>query len=318
MNTRRILAKLLDYTLFFAAIYACGFPMIVNIILLALTPILFAPIEALFLSQFRTTVGKYFFSLQLTQKISLTKALKVSFKKAMLILPLLFAPLNLAFAWFYLRESEEHKTRRWSNFGDAELVYNRRSRRIRSLLVALMFVGMSYSFTPTWIKTEILQISKQELDLNEWVEVKDKKLNFSVYFPSEPKKEEKAVEVEEHNTTLDVTQYTHTESRKIAYKLQSSKIPSSWTLLGSNYLFKALSGPLEKHQGKIVKKQMLKHGGSLPAMSYLLNTTEGGQTSGRMILVKKTIYKLEVTSKSKLSKEEIELANNFINSFDIH
>ena len=226
----------------------------------------------------------------------------------------MFAPLNIFFAWFYLKESKEHQELRWSKFDNFEVIQMKKRPHIKYILAFALVLGISYTYIPSEFKSELISISKQELDLKDWVEVKDSKLNFSVYFPSKPKIEEKAVEVEEHDTTLNVTEYTH--SAKVSYRLQSSKIPSSWTLFGSKYLFKCLAKPLEEHQGKIVKKDLKKHG-IHPAMNYLLNTKDGGQTQGAMILVKKTIYKLEVTSKKPLSKDERKLASNFIESFEI-
>ncbi|MCH9621416.1 MAG: hypothetical protein S4CHLAM20_08360 [Chlamydiia bacterium] len=321
MTRLRILSKLIDYILFFIGIYFCGFSFLINIILFCLLPFLFAPIEAILHTLIKTTPGKWLCGITIAQNIPFFKSLKLSFKKSLLILPLFFTPLNIFFAWFYLKESEEHSKRRWSNYDGEELIFmesegKKKNTFLKSALVFMVSLSLTWTVLPNSVKNELISISKQELDLNDWVEVSDQQLNFSVYFPNDPKVENKKLEVEERDTTLEITEYTHSE-KKIAYTLQSSDIPSSWTYLGSDYLFKALEKPLEEYQGKIIEKKNLKHG-SHPAMAYLLKNNSGGQTQGQMILVKKTIYKLEVTSKKNLTKKEKESANNFINSFEIN
>lgn len=314
MKTSRIIAKLIDYTLFFTVLYGIGFSYLTMIFITASLPLLFAPVEALMLYAFKTTPGKWIKNIKLSEKRSLWKCLKFSFKKALLILPLFFAPLNLFFILFYLKESKQHSRKRWSDFEGAEIVEINRSRALKYTVLFFMILAVTFTYVPTTVKDDIYNISHQELVLKNWVEVKDTKLNFQVFFPEKPTVEKKEVEVKEQNTTLDVTEYVHLD--KVSYTLQSSKIPSSWTLFGSKYLFKALTKPLEQYQGKIVKKEIKKHG-SLPAMSYLLNNDGGGQTKGRLILKDKTIYKLEVTSKKNLSNDEIALAHNFIESFNV-
>ncbi len=315
MQWTRILARTIDYCVFYTLIFAFGFGNLLNIILLFLLPLLFFPLEGVCYYYFKTTPAKWIFGIHLSKKLSLLSSLKLAFKKSLLVLPLLYAPLNIFFIVFYLKESEEHKYKRWNQFEGAKIIFKKRKKLLKNAILVVLSVLFIVAYTPASFKNDFISISKSDMALDNWVEVKDSHLNFSVYFPEEPKVVEKQIHVEEQNTNLDVKEYTH--DAKVSYSLVSSKIPSSWTLLGSNYLFKALSKPIEEHQGKIISKNFAAHG-KHPAMKYLIKNTSGGQTKGALILVKTTIYKLEVTAKKDLSATELDIANDFIDSFDVN
>ncbi len=315
MRYSRILARTVDYFLFYTIIFAFGFGTVSNLILLCLLPLLFAPIEGLFYYLFKTTPAKWIFGIKLSKKLSLISSLKLAFKKSILVLPLLYSPLNIFFVIFYLKESKIHKNKRWNQFENTEIIFKGRKKLVRNTILSALSLFLIVFYTPTSLKEIISPYSKNKIVLENWVEVTDSRLNFSIYFPEEPKIVEKQVHVEEKNTSLNVKEYTH--DAKVSYSLVSSKIPSSWTILGSNYLFKALSKPIEEHQGEIVSREFVKHG-KYPAMKYLLKNSTGGQTKGALILVNTTIYKLEVTAKKKLTEKELHTASDFIDSFDVN
>ena len=81
------------------------------------------------------------------------------------------------------------------------------------------------------------------------------------------------------------------------------------------YLFNSLGKALEKHQGNIITKKIGKHK-SYPSMTYLLKNHSGGQTKGILVLVNKTIYKLEIQAPQDLSEDELSIANEFISTFN--
>lgn|GEM_PF-3312006 len=316
MRQSRFISRTIDYSIFYTLVLAFHFPYLANLLLLLATPLLFAPIEALFYYLVKTTPGKWIFGISLSKKVNLYSSFKLAFKKAFLVLPLLFSPLNIFFAIFYIRENAEFKKNRWDKFEDIRVIQNKRQGFLKFICLFLFCFSMLYNFLPDKYTKHLIDITTQEVSIDSWVKVKDDNLKFSVYFPSKPKVEEKSIEVTDQKTTLEVTEFTHSDD--VNYSLVSSPIPSSWTLLGSKYLFNAMTKPLEKHQGKVVSKKMSTHRG-YPSMSYLLdNNQDKGQTKGALILVKSTIYKIEVHSKKILSQEQLKLADEFINSFDIH
>ena len=315
MRLTRILARTIDYCVFYTLILSLGFATVTNLILLSILPLLLFPLEGIFYYLFKTTPGKWIFGIELSKKISLYLSLKLAFKKSLLVLPLLYSPLNFFFISFYIKESETQKNKRWNQFEGTEIIFKKRKKLLKNAILTLLSLFLVCFYIPPSFKNDLISISKNQISLENWVEVKDTQLNFSVYFPEEPKVVEKQIHIEEKNTSLKVTEYTH--DAKVSYSLLSSKIPSSWTFLGSEYLFNALSKPIEEHQGKIISKTLVKHG-KHPAMNYLLENKSGGQTKGSLILVNKTIYKLEVTAKKDLSTKELNIANDFIDSFDVN
>ncbi len=304
----RLLAKALDYTLFYTFLYILDFPLLVNCLLFLTLPILFAPIEAVFLSLFKTTIGKWLCGLSLSKRISIKKALTSSLKKGILTLPLFFPPLNIFFSRFYLKETAPHFEKRWQVAPDVSLIKRKRNKHLRNIAILACSAFMLHAFSPISYSS----FTKKAFDIESWVEVKDDHLKFSVFFPEEPKISGKKLEVKEHNTTLDVKEYHH--KSHVNYSLQSTKVPSTWTLLGSKYLLNALGKQIETHQGKFIESKIGKHG-KHPALHYLVQNHDGGQTKGVLILIKKTVYRLEVSAKKNLSKEELEISQNFIDSF---
>lgn len=315
MNKSRFLARALDYSLFFTLLTLLGLGLTANIIFFFSIPLLFAPVEALFYTAFKTTPGKLAFGIHLSKRLNVFHSLQLSYKKALLLLPLFFPPLNIFFAIFYLREKEEYTNKRWSEFKNVTLIQKQQRSIITYAFVILTCLSLAINFTPSSLKSKVTTFAQNELTLDSWVKVKDDNLNFSVFFPKKPKISAKQLEVKEHDTTLELTEYHH--QANVSYSLTSTQVPSAWTLLGSNYLLKALGKQIDKHQGKIISQQMVKHK-SYSAMSYLTQNHGGGQTKGILILVKKTVYRLEVTSKKVLSEEELKITQDFISSFNIH
>ena len=138
MNKSRIFAKVLDYSLFYSFILLFSSSVIFNCIGFIALPFLFAPIEAFFLKFTKGTLGQWIFGICLSKKVSFPQALKFSFKKAALIFPLMFAPLNIFFAIFYLRETQENQNKRW-NISDT-IYYNKTRRNPFLKYCALFFL----------------------------------------------------------------------------------------------------------------------------------------------------------------------------------
>ncbi len=247
-------------------------------ILFLMLPLLFIPVETLFYSCLKTTPGNWVFGIKLSKRPSFKESFQIS--------------------CFKREKITEHKAK----------------ASIKYISLFCIAITLLVNFLPKSYIVELISVAKQEVQLDSWVEVKDPSLNFSVYFPEKPDVEKMNVKVKEQNTTLNVTEYSHID--KVSYSLVSSKIPSSWTFLGSNYLFNSLGKAIEIHQGKITHKKIGKHG-SNPCMEYLIKNHTGGETKGVLILVKRTIYKLEVKSAKKLSEKEIKLASDFISTFNI-
>ncbi|MCH9617113.1 MAG: hypothetical protein SP4CHLAM5_04650 [Chlamydiia bacterium] len=312
MNKSRFLARALDYTLFFSLLTLFEFGMITNILLFLGLPFLFAPVEGFCYLAFKTTPGKWIFGIHLSKRLSLFHSFKLSFKKALLVAPLFFPPLNIFFAIFYLREKAEHTQKRWSEYKAAKLTHKKRNSFVKYAFLSVACFAVIANFSPVSFTSKLSNLTKTELALDSWVKVKDDDLNFSVFFPKKPKVSESQLEVKEHDTVLDITEYHH--QADVNYSLTSTQVPRAWTLLGSNYLLKTLGKQIDKHQGKIIDSKLIKHN-SHSAMSYHLQNHGGGQTKGVLILVKKTVYKLEVTSKNDLSEEELKTSQNFIASF---
>lgn len=277
MKRPRILSRVLDYTLFYSLLLTLAPTAYLAISLLVTLPLLFAPIEALFYFLFKTTPGKWICGLSLPKRATFTDSLKFAFKTP-------------------------------------ELVITKKHSIVQGLCIALVIISITAHFSPTSYKAEIESIAKQELTIDNWIKVKGSDAKFSVLFPKKPKLSKKKVPVEEHKTTLDVEEYTHESN--VSYSLLATKLPRTWTLLGSKYLYKAMKKELIIRQGEVINAGFIKHG-THPAMEYLLQNHTGGQTKGVLVLVGKTLYKLEVEGKKDLNATELQESEAFITSFNL-
>lgn len=315
MNRSRVFAKLLDYTLFYSFILLLPISFTTAWMSFLLLPFIFAPFEALSLKVSKGTIGQRIFGICLREKVSLRSAFAYAFKKATLLFPLMIAPINLYFAYKYIKEDEAAQIKRWNLTDTLYFDKTKKHRFLKAFSLVGCILVLLFNYSPQSFKSDIVSITKQEANLKNWVEVKNKDLQFSVFFPKKPKVENKDVEVKQQNTTLNVTEYKHDDH--LSYYLQSTVVPSSWTFLGSTYLFKSSAKALEKHQGKIISKKFTKHG-KHPCMEYHLNNHKKGQTKGILILAGKKLYKLEIQSKKALSDTELAAGDEFISTFQVN
>jgi len=286
MNT---LSRILDYLfvwsilIFIADLFDVSCIYMFGITLLL--PILFIPVETLFIKCFKTTPGKFILSLRYKESFTWKSAFLLSCKTACF-----------------------QKT--------SSVLIRKNPRFIFRLIVAL------FMFCTIFPETAVKQASKvlpfeivKHLKVHRtggvevpigWVKLGSTTLPFSAFFPSQATLTEMEKSIPHSDKTLLFKEYTSNE-----YSLVHVDLPNSWVKWGSNLVFKGtLQQVLSYENATLLNKQKTTYN-DYPALDFTLK--KGNKTSyGRLILVNNTIYKLESEAENE------EQASYFFNTLQIN
>lgn len=292
-NISKILSRLLDYLWFWSILLFAAdildLDILYYLIITLALPLLFVPIETFLIKCFKTTLGKFIFGLQYTETFTWKSAFLFSLKKAL-----------------FLKTSSE--------------VIQKKPKRLPHIIA--ITIATLFSLLSIFPDATLNQASKilpfeciQNLKIQRnggvncpdgWIKLGSQELPFSAFFPEEPKFEETKKPIPHSSTTLTYREYTHNE-----YSLGYVDLPSSWTKWGSHIVFKAsLQQILIRDKGSVTQKKKTLHD-SFPALDYQIKRGDN-ITSGRLVLVGNTLYKLEVSNSP--SKETSEI---FFNTFQL-
>ncbi|MBS0585715.1 MAG: hypothetical protein JSR76_05385 [Verrucomicrobia bacterium] len=328
MTFTRIFSKVLDYTWFVSLLLFFLEEQQANIwfslALILLVPILFAPVEALLLKLFGTTLGKIAFGLRYEKKLSWKDAFFLAFQAALLVQPLLIPGVNFVFAFLYLKEWRRYGKKRWNPRGKPHIVRKFPSFFPYACLVTLSLIVSIFSFTSDWVVDEAYRITSTEKpgffkrynsyfssEGETWTRISPDNLSFSILFPKDPAFREITRPVPKSNLTLHYQEYSHKD--KITYTIGCTQLPKSWTKWGSGLVFKGAFHFLYGDDAKVNRKKKTSHA-NFPALEYEI--TKGKEKiTGKLVLVKETLYKVEISQKEALTEEEQAFAEKFFASF---
>lgn len=291
--------------------------------LLPLLPILFAPIEGLLLKVFQTTLGKAVFGLSYDRPFDLKSAMILSLKHSILILPLFLPPLNVFFAFFYIKELSQFTTNRWDDLAKEKLGVSRSGRILRSCVISFTLLLSCFTFAPKFSLTQLSNItgidyfiegvnaSYKSGNLANWKKVDEKELGASAYFPSAPEFSIKKYPVPKSKDHLDLKHYKYADAAH-NYSLTYTTLPHSWTKWGSSLVLGVgINHVVDKKT--IVHKKKCKHY-NFPALEY--KTEKNGKTTtGLLVLVNSTMYKVEFEQNSDIAALDSEVENGLLDAF---
>lgn len=239
-------------------------------------PLVWAPLEALFISRYGTTPGKKLFGIVvpgLTGKESLKRAFFWGKRPGIIV---------------------EKKISYW--------------RYILALMIACsagsgLFYGKNIS--------EAAVHYEQQVADSGWVEYIADNGKFSVHFPKKPVDVSKTVET----GSGDSISLSEVKAVKdAAFSVSYLDLPRKWRLFSANTLLKgALNVVHDRMPGtEILDKQIVKHK-NYPAMDFTMKEGEN-HIEGRLIVVGNTLYRLMVVYYPDTPREQQH--ETFVNSFD--
>lgn len=318
---RRILARLLDYSLFYFAanlIFTLSSLHIderMTLIFLAFLPLFFIPFEVLFLTLCGTTPGKALFGLRvrtqkgnkLTIREATLRSISESWKNLI--------PINLGYLLYFLQTNGEMPLDKKHTFTIETIKRSRVRTLIGSLLLALSFTTFLY-------EEEIVQKVTKSGGLfqfiggsKEWPAFTQAKEEFSIHFPKSPEEVNKKLPVP-GGAPLDYFEHMFKSEEDVIYSVSYTTLPGS--------LLKWSTGLVLKGSIKIIATQ-LTHAEIMtkrvvqwkehPALDFRLYQP-GREIQGRLILIGSTLYKVEVNYPEALKNEVSENINYFVESFN--
>lgn len=281
---KRVLARLFDWGLFYTLgvfltlILPIGFDDKFYFSFVFLTPLLWAPLEALMLSTWETTPGKALFGISV-RGLSFIKSLKRALFWGKRPGVPTFSPI-----------------RRW------RLV----------LGVALTGIAASTLFMGKDLSNVAIQYESQ-VAKSGWVQYASDDGRFTIQFPKKPSSQEtQKVDVAD-GKALEL-KVVKAESDAI-FSVSYLDLPRKWRIFSSNILLKISMKEIVGHMegAELTDKQMVKHK-NYPAMSFKIKQGDN-EIEGRLILVKNTMYKLTVVYPPGVSHEGQH--ETFLDSFEL-
>ncbi len=280
---RRSLARLLDYGIFYfcSVFLSLMAPVEVNenfyFYYALAVPFIWAPIEALILTQSGTTFGKKLFGISVS-KLSWKHSLKRAFFIGK-------RPGIISFT----------KITYW--------------RYIFALMIACsagsgLFYGKDIS--------EAAVHYEQQVAGSGWVEYISEDGRFSVHFPKKPEVATKTVEVP-NGDPINLNEFK--AEKDAAFSVSYLDLPKKWKLFSSNTLLKGAMNVIQDHMpgSQIIDKKIVKHK-NYPAMDFRMKEGEN-EIEGRLILVGNTLYRLMVVYYPDTPRDLQH--ETFVNSFDL-
>lgn len=330
----RYLARILDYSLFYGLFILPLFfaqlfdhDMIHALCLLAI-PLLWIPFETLFTSILGTTPGKALFGIHVRDSNEKKLSLWASFKRALLIwvkglgfnIPVINIILSMIQA---VKIHSNGKTSIDESLGTH--IYHKKKRSLRTVLSALLLSIFSLFFVGEYELREGLFASKQELfnpkplkraDHLKWISHKDVNGAYSIEFPGKPVVVEKKMPIPKTKDFLSISTVAY-EHEGIEYNLTYTVLPKSWLKWSSGLLLKGAVKLVAAHisHGKILKTSSQKYK-QHPSIEFIFMKNNSYESSGRLVLIEDTLYKIEVTYPESKYEEVQEHINLFIQSFE--
>jgi hypothetical protein len=283
LSLRRFLARLLDYGLFyfFEVLLSLMLPFEFEekfyLTLALAVPLFWAPLEALLIRKYGTTVGKKIFGIKVP---GLSWA--QSFKRAFFIgkRPGVVSSRNITF-WRYLL-----------------------ALMIACSAGSVLFLGQD-------ISDAAIHYEEQVVGTN-WIQYVSDDGKFTVHFPKKPEVASKTYEIP-NGEPLNLSEYK--AEKEAAFSVSYLDLPKKWSIFSSATLLKGAMKVVHDHMpgAQLLEKKSVKHK-NYPAMDFRMKEGDN-EIEGRLILVGSTIYKLMVVYYPDTPRDQQH--EMFVNSFDL-
>ncbi|MES2122595.1 MAG: RDD family protein, partial [Chlamydiota bacterium] len=266
----RFWARLCDYSLLFLVLGAVTLflPLFYDplfYLFLALgTPLLWMPLEALCLSKWGTTPGKYLFGITVLEG----EGIKLSFRKAL---------KRAAF----ISERPGLLSQKILSF----------KRKCLAIVISLTTLCAGFYGN---VLTEWGTGMKGGISAEGWVQFESEKEGFKISFPNDYQHESKQIIIPNTGKVLDYQEITSEESKKVQYSLNYMNIPRKWKLAGNATVLKYALDAIVKNteNTSLLSKEFTLHQGHR-SLDFILQQGEN-QVKGRMVIVENTLYKLMI------------------------
>lgn len=328
---RRILAKLIDYMMFFAAIqfFTLLFQVdtfsIYYLLSLFLIPLLFIPFDTFQIYFFSSSIGRRLVGLRIltdqNEKPSFAQSIKASILSGIRSQITLIPLVNIVFGYFTWKK--KHSKGKLTHKKTYLLL--KKNSPLSFITTLAVSLGLTTCFLfPERVQHGINLITKQEFHFFEpaarkisfdwtgssWVKVEGNEVSFIAYFPKNPKLITKEIPLPSPSKqdSLPYTEYLHQQDTT-KYSVSYTTLPKSWLKWSSGLILNsALKVLMDK---SALKKKSSSKCNNYPAIEYQA-MKQKTKIYGKLVLVGDTLYKIE--SAYDIDEQE-EDALRFVNSF---
>lgn len=305
----RASARLFDYLFFYIVMSFAFFispiivPELLHLCFGLLLPMLWVPVEALFLTLFGTTPGKALLGIHIRDKAQNKPSFGTAIKRAQTVcfrgLGLGIPFINVACAYLALRDIKRNGA-----VWDKELdVYtaHRLGKKFISSAIALSIVSSpflmeefrDYIFDTKrpLFKDMVIKGDLASLTDVKWKNFNDPNGGFTIEFPEKP--QEDSSELAVPNSSLPLTEVKCSPKEDIHYSVMYTTLPSKWLSYSPSLVLKGSLKYISKHMKTRIIEKSVKKFKNRPALDYIF--FDGRiETAGKLILIGSTLYKVEV------------------------
>lgn len=287
----RICARGIDYCLFylFCSLASLFCPFYIEDLAyfgfaLAL-PVLFAPLEAFFISKWKKTPGKAFFGIRVETHLGGKLSFGVALKRA----------LYLGTRPGIIKQKEVKKGRLVACLG----------------IFTLLFAGAVFEKEIAMVTTGF----EKYKTVDGWIEYNSQEGGFRVILPQDPEIESKILPVPSQNKTLKYNELKSYQTKKVYYSVSYIELPRKWKMAGASRLLQGALDLIIDHLpgSKLLDKSLTKHK-NLRALDFHLAQGEE-EVQGRLILVGTTLFRLTVVYPPSLAHQLQH--QEFLDSFEV-
>ncbi len=287
----RFCAQAIDYALFylFFSLTSLFLPFYIEDLyylgFIVLVPLLFAPIEAILISKYKTTIGKSLFGIRVENHLGGRLPFLIALKRA-----------------FF--------------FGTRPGVIRQKARGFALNLVAI--ATLSFLMGVSFFEKEITMLTtgfEKYKTIDGWIDYASGDGRFHVLLPEVPEEVSRVLPVPSHNRNLEYQELTSHQTQKVYYSISYMDLPKKWKLAGSSRLLQGALDLIVNHTpgAKLLFKGMTKHR-NFRALDFHL--TQGSEeVQGRLILVGMTLYRLTVVYPPALAHQSQH--EQFLDSFEM-
>lgn len=290
-NWVRLCAQGVDYALFYLVCSIGSFflPIYLDdidyLIFACLVPVLWTPIEAFFISKYKTTLGRFLLGI----RIETHTAGK---------LPYLIALKRCCFLGVrpgILRQKALGAT-----------------RYVMAICSLCFLTGVSVFEKDLAILTTGFEKYKS---IEGWMDYTASDGSFRVLLPQEPQASSDILPVPSQNRNLEYHELTSHQTQKVYYSVTYIQLPSRWRMAGASRLLNGALDLIIEHVpgAQLIAKNMTKHR-NFRALDFHLSQGEE-EVQGRLILVGTTLYRLTVVYPPSLAHQLQK--SEFLDSFEV-
>jgi uncharacterized RDD family membrane protein YckC len=287
----RLCAQGVDYALFYLVCSVASFflPIYVDdihyLIFACLIPLLWAPLEAFFISRYKTTPGRSLLKIRVETHTAGKLPYLIALKRSLF-------------------------------FGVRPGILRQKTlsamRYVMAVCSLCVLTGVSVFEKDLAILTTGFEKYKS---IDGWMDYTACDGSFRVLLPQIPEEESKVLPVPSQNRNLQYHELTSHQTQKVYYSVTYLELPSRWRMAGASRLLNGALDLIVDHipGAQLIAKSMTKHR-TFRALDFHLTQGEE-EVQGRLILVGATLYRLTVVYPPSLAHQLQK--TEFLDSFEV-